>query len=626
MSLLSAPTSGRNVPYLGRVRGGPPGSKRWITYPDPYFDIAGTYLPDSVKSLFMWCRYYSMSDPMIAAAIQSMAEYPITPIVVDASNKGVRKLWERYFEEELMLRSRLIDIGLHYMTYGNAFLSMFFAFTKMLVCQKCSNTVPAKNTKFKYRNHRFETVCTVCGHRGPAEPYDQPHKTTKGARLILWEPDSLDVEFNEITGDYRYFYTPPMEITNAVKLGNRDLVTQLPQNFLESIRRKVRLEIARDNLYHLRRPTMLESRKSKGLGAPLVLPVLKQIFHIALMRKAQEAILAEKILPFQVIYPQQSASNVNPYEMINLRQWRTTVIEEINKWRRDPLYMAVMPLPLGYQSIGGEARALLMSQEIRSEYEMVLAGMGVPSEFLFGGLSYSGSNVSLRMMENRFLVYRSGLAQMVRRFIIPRTAARMGWPTVEAHFKAFKMADDLQRKAFLLELNNLKKISDATLLQETDLNPEEEDQQLQRETTRRLETLKSQQVAEAEIMGEVQELQARYQAKAEHAMAEEQRQMAQGVHGMAPGEPGAVGPQQPVQPGPPGQAPQAGVEQIVAQIQNMAPDQQQATLQRIEAQNPELAQHIRAQLGGGGGGGGGSAGLPLPEQLPPRRDASSAMI
>lgn len=625
MSLLSSPSTGRTTAYRGRIRGGPSGSGKWIKYPDPFFDIAGTYFPKDIKSLYKWCRYYALSDPILSAGIQAMAEYPVTQVVVDDSNRGVSRLWERFFEEELSLRSRLIDIGLYYMTFGTAIISLFFPFTKYLKCGICGEQEPAHNARFKYRRNRFVLHCRSCNSNSEAEAYDLPHKTTKGSRLILWDPDTITTEYNDITGDYRFFYDPPNHIVNKIKTGSdKNLISSLPQNLLESIRKNVKLELSKDNVYILRRPSVLESSKSKGMGTPLLLPALKQIFQLTLMKKAQEAVLLEKVLPFNIVFPQQSTSSVNPYEMINLKEWRNTVIDEIQKWRRDPLYMAVMPVPLGYQALGGEGRTLLMSNEIRVEYETILSGCGIPSELIFGGLSYSGSNVSLRIVENKFLVYRRGLEQFIRRFLIPRTAARMGWPKVEAHFKSFKMADDLQRKAFLFEMSNAGKISDSTLLQESDLNPKEEDDQLREETSRRLEALKSQQLAEAEIAGEVQVLQAKYHAKAQQAMAEEQMQMQQGMQESAPGEPGAGTQRQPVSPG---TAPQQGPQQIAQRLQALPPQAQQATLQRIEAQNPQLAQHIRALIGGGGSGGGqSSAGAPLPEQKPPMRGPGNASI
>jgi hypothetical protein len=258
---------------------------------------------------------------------------------------------------------------------------------------------------------------------------------------------------------------------------------------------------------------------------------------------------------------------------------------------------------------------------MRQVADTIIAGMGCPPELVFGGLSWSGSNVSLRMLENTFLRYMSGLRRLIRYFIVRRTAAHLDWPEIDVRFKPFKMADDLQRKAFLFQLNQAKLISDTTLLQDSDFNPEEEDELLRKEVKRRLEGVEEQQLAEAAIGGKAQVEQAKWQAKAQMVMAREQEQMQSGRHGAAPGEPGEgvteTGVTPTATPEPTGQ-----FQQMVERIRTLSPEAQQQVLQRIAAQNAQLAQQIAQQLGMAQESGSDPAGAPLPEQKPPRREAA----
>lgn len=48
----------------GRIHGSP---VQGVNYPSPFFDIAHTYLPVTVKQLFRWCRYYFLTNPLINA-------------------------------------------------------------------------------------------------------------------------------------------------------------------------------------------------------------------------------------------------------------------------------------------------------------------------------------------------------------------------------------------------------------------------------------------------------------------------------------------------------------------------------------------------------------------------------
>jgi len=187
----------------------------------------------------------------------------------------------------------------------------------------------------------------------------------------------------------------------------------------------------------------------------------------------------------------------------------------------DNAYIPILPLPIGQETVGGDGRALLLSQEIRVWSEHIVAGMGVPNELIFGGLSYSGSNVSLRMLENMFLGYLSDQLSLLR-WVIDRTASYLGWPKVGARFKPFKMADDLQRKAYLFQLNQAGKMSDESLMADAAYDSAKEDKIMEMEASRRVAAMKKQRLLQAEMEGEAMLVTAKWQNKAQaKAMVEQ---------------------------------------------------------------------------------------------------------
>jgi hypothetical protein len=281
--------------------------------------------------------------------------------------------------------------------------------------------------------------------------------------------------------------------------------------------------------------------------------------------------------------------------------------------------------------------------------EQIIAGMGVPRELVFGGMQYSGTNVSMRMVENAFLGYIMRQLHMLK-WIIRNIATFLDWPIPNVRFKPFKMADDLQRKAFLAQLNEAGKLSDTSLLSECDYDQEDENDIMLRETSARLEATKKQQLAMAEIQAEQQLIMAKSQAKAQQVQMEaQQAPIAPGEPGgpegqMAGGSPGAQGveagagvPQTPQQEmssplgmgsRQPTNGGQANIDpmQIAQMISSMPPDQQQMAIENIKAQSPELAEvvmQILMQMQQGGGGGMPVDNRPLPEKLPPRRSTPS---
>lgn len=1023
----------------GRIQGS---AVHGVNYPSPFFDIAHTYLPTTYKQLFRFCRYYFLTNPLINAVVFKMSEYPITDIIIDHEDARVRRRWMEYFHDHLRYRMFQIECGLDHFCYGNAFISLSFPFRKYLTCQSCKWCERADRIRnfWTFTNFEFRLSCPKCGTTADATVFDHYYSDASGIRLVRWNCEDVEISYRELNGESTYFYTIPGGLRNDIVIGKKDIVETAPQIFIQALRQRKGIIFSKDNLFHLKRPSL--AGQDRGWGTPQVLPVLKDTFYLQLMKKSQEAILAEHIVPLRILFPQAASGSSDPFCLsfrtlteaglgykpagevrlgdlvktaygrylpvsavkkravqsnekvfrieaagmaaapveaseehpflavrshgkqkrhisnwlpewveakdlavgdfvayplsreirgdltvdvsqylscfiateprfipwskylacivgyylaegyedagritfslnaketwicdeldeafqqllgrkgfrysrganglayclsdsvlakflrnfcghlawnkrfpgevvflpreillelvrclingdggpensirmnrtvgracrtrsvtytttsfdlalklrelllylgivgkvhttkihrrmrhdvhrvkingdmavalwnllgwkiqtektirdtshcfirggyaffrvqkkevlddvdyvygfqvdgdksfcvpacathnthINLVDWRDQVAAEIARWRHDVNYIPILPLPVGQQSIGGDGKALLLFNEMQQQSELIVAGMGVPREFVFGGLSFAGTSVSMRMLENAFISY-VGKHRLMSRWVMKMVAYGMNWPEANIRFKPFKMADDLQRKAYLFQLNQAGKISDTSLLADADLEQEQEDEIMVREVDKRLEATKKQQLAMAEIQGEAQLIMQKYQVKAQQAAAEATAMPA------APGEPGGPeGPnaanaggipgavesplnaQQALAPGqvPPGQLPPGqgqgqgsqGQQTVGADLVQLAqgyagqmaqlpPEQQQVALQALAGQSPELAQLVQQFLGVMNQGQPQAQqemaaptvdARPLPDKLPPRR-------
>lgn len=1085
----------------GRLGGG---ISNGVNYPSPFFDIAHTYLPNTIKAMFRWCRYYFLTNPIINATVFKLSEYPITEIEIDHADKKVANKWKEYFEDHLNYRAFQIECGLDYNTYGNCLTSLSFPFKKFLTCRRCKFQAEAKRIRpnWVFTNYEFRLSCPQCGELGTADSKDQYFRNESGVRVMRWNPEDVEITYSDITGESTYFYNIPPGIRNDVIIGKKDAVEQVPEVFIQALRQQKGVVFSKDLFFHLRRPTLAD--QDRGWGLPLLLPCLKDTFYLQVMKKAQESILLEHIVPLRILFPQAGSGTSDPYcvtpdtlvetidglrpaseiamgdylrshtgawrhvegtkaravgvnekvykvvvdslpgfpfkvseehpilavprtsnrsgrarqawvdpafipikdlrvgdyvayptirtqskaaavdlgqytqrsvtdsfvyrrlsqhaaeayewleqtgdhkfawgerkpfleergwsesdfatasamrveasidrisrhvplngdlarlvgyflaegslkegglptfalgsdehwiaddimaaatalgfrgttrydsklcngltvdvqdvllgdllsglcgsgfagkrvpqelaeasnrtvlrmlralfagdgcdfstdtnrvalkmanpsivlearrlllsfgliggiakevpkegaiskspsfhlayngeqadalrllfchgelptqpwsklgvlrggyvlhriasveeveeptvigfqmaedksfcvagvathnTTINLVDWRDHVATEIARWRYDSAYIPILPLPIGNQTIGGDGRALLMVQEMQQMSEQLINGMQVPLEFIKGGLSYAGTNISMRMLENQFIVYLSRHTRMAK-WAMRSVADYLQWPLADIRFKPFKMADDIQRKAFLFQLNQAGKVSDTTLLMDSDLDQEKEDQIMERETVGRMAATKKQQLAQAELQGEQQVIMMKLQAKAQQELA------AATASPLAPGEPGGpegtAGAAVPPAPmaemssplnagqnmgmhGGPTQAGQSvamGGSSIIAmaqttamQLSGMDPAQQLLAIKELRKQSPELADLVLQMLQSMPNqqqqaaeaavasapqapnmlGADGKAAVqvdmrPMPEKLPPRRAAGT---
>lgn len=581
--------------------------RRGTVYPSPFFDIAQTYMPPTIKELFRWCAYFFYKDAMIGSTVTKIAEYPVTNLIYNANQRHVREGWKNILEDVLNIKPFLIEIGLDYFCYGNAMVSMNFPFVRWIQCNHCKSMYKLADRSFKYsfQNYEFRFECASCGQHAIGKIIDRPVRDRTGINFVRWDPRNIDIHYNPITGKSKYRYKVPNKIKKAIQQGTRDILVDIPEVFIQALKKRRDVALSNQNLFHFKRPTLAE--QDMGWGKPLTIHSMSRMFYLYVLRRAQEAIALQRIMPLEFIFPQANAQQ-DPYQHVNLSSWQGTVQDEIRKWRIDPNYISVVAVPLGFERLGGDGRALLLGPEIEVTNKEITGGMGVPIEFVFGGLSWSGSSVSLRTLENHFLMYRRLLLRFVN-WAKNRVQLYLGLPDVDIGFTEFKMADDIQRKQIVIQLNAANKISDHTMLTELGFDYDSEISMIEKEAEQRNRIQALIQKAQTEAQGEAQIIQAKYQARAQEAFQEAQGAYSGGQAGFEGQEGSQIQATQGAAPGnglPPSnanqagesaqQAPQEGSENTSQSVdQEMA---QQAAQQQAAQQQGQVAGQAGEQAGG----------------------------
>jgi len=482
--------------------------------------------------------------------------------------------------------------------YGNAFISINLPFVRWLQCTGCKSlhrlSDPA--VEYKFQNFGFNIKCQDCGISCVAKIVDKPLRDRSGINFVRWDPKNIDIHYNPITGRSKYRYKIPNKIQKAIQGGERAILVDIPEIFLQALKQKRDIALSDQNLFHFKRPTLAEA--DMGWGKPLIIHSMGRMFYLYVLRRAQEAIALQRIMPLEFIFPQANAQQ-DPYQHVNLSSWQGTVQNEIRKWRTDPNYISVVAVPLGFERLGGDGRALLLGPEIEVTNKEITGGMGVPLEFVFGGLSWSGSSVSLRTLENHFLMHRRLLLRFVN-WAKNRIRLYLGLPDIEIGFTEFKMADDIQRKQIVIQLNAANKISDHTMLTELGFDYDDELKMIEKEADQRNRIQAVTMKAQSEAQGEASIVQAKYQARAQEAMNEASGgqsggQPGQGEQGQGQMQQGDQQPQAQPQEGQPQMAQDAPSADQQAADQQMG---QQAALQGAA----QLPANVEGETGTSAGG------------------------
>lgn len=572
-------------------------------YPSPFFDMARTFMPSTTRETFEWCAYFQQKNPLINAVTYKLAAYAITDLVYDAKNP-VADTYKNLYEDVLQMRTFIQEFNLDRYTFGNAFASVAFPISKILECVACGFKKLARDAAWKWKGNKFVLECSSCKHVASAKVKDETLQSASRIKLVRWNPRNITLKYNELTQETRYFYSMPLQTKNELRLGRRETLCETPQAFLDALDGNKLIELRPGTVFHARRAAISRDPSDSMWGAPIVLPVLQTVFLMQVLQKSQEVVAMEYVVPFRFLHPDVRTQGGDVYGNVSLVDWQKAIKEQVQQWKRDAGHIAVFPVPVGQQVMGGQGRSLLLHQELRIYGDMILGGMGVPPGFYYGEAQWNGANVNLRALENEFLSNRQDMQRLVD-FITRRVSSGLAIEYCKHKFKPFKMADDLARAQFKFGLAREGYISRSSFLQDIDYDYEEENRLIEQEQATLAKRQQEQALAQAATQGLAGIAGANYQMVAQSQAAKQQQAAAQPAPGQA---------------GPPQDQPDAA-----SQIAAMPEPQRHQVLSKLKLQNPSLYQAVAAVLSGQGQGSLPNGGT-LPEQRSPRAGPARQQI
>ncbi|MCC7572196.1 MAG: hypothetical protein KO464_02260 [Candidatus Methanofastidiosum sp.] len=465
---------------------------------DPFFNLAAMHTPSDYKTLLRYAKYFYATEPLVSDIVFKKAEYPITSLLIKTANSAVKAAYESVFEE-MQLRENLVEIGINYYIFGVVFATLYEPFRRTYTCSVCGSVVEPEGNQnpaddmdkanWDIRSKSLYIYCPNCKVKQKANYSEEKITTSNDFRLHLWDPLYIEDEYNPLSERHTFVYTIPKKVLNDIRTKARFL-KEVPKTFLEvALQDKAAVRFNEDKIIFLKRPSYADDLN--GLGIPPVFHIANSLYHMGLLKKANDFIAADHLKPYRYFTPAMVQGSPYPPQMPafpNMGNMASSFATQIQRWRNDPNEIAFFPIPLQQNSIGGDGRPLMVHQELQITENEIISGLQVPQEFVKGGLSWSGSSVSLRMLENHFINYRGFLSRVIKR-VAKRISLTKDLPEVEVGLQEFKMADDAERKRYYMELNGRQKLSDETLMEELGLNPETEFNKMLKDAKRNAQLL-----------------------------------------------------------------------------------------------------------------------------------------
>lgn len=554
-------------------------------FPSPFLDMASMVMPKDRKSAFELCEAVFYSNGTYRRAVEQIIAYFLTDVEVLGTGDEERIKYEEYLRDEVDILGHVQRVFRDRACYGNGMMSIMTPFRRFMRCPDCGSLQPLRvvyqqpEYEFSFQDFEFRGKCPNCKWHGNWDVYDMPSASNDPLIVKHWSPYEIDIIHDPYTGDSDYLWNIPATYKKQLRDGHLYHLERATLEVIKAVKNDSLFRINKGNLFHAKEQT-LSGAGDASWGTSLVLTNLRQVWYVAMLKRYNEALVMDYIIPFRVITPAprksaaQGGAMADPLLNLNMGTELSEIRKMLAERRRDPASWHTLSFPVEYQAMGGDAKNLTPHDLLEQGQLELITNIGAPVDLFRQSFESGSTALGLRLFEVSWRHMAYEMNALVK-WAVDKVALYKQWENVDARLQKVSRADEMQDIMARLQLMMGGQISGTSALRPMHLDYIEEQRRL---------------AAEAQ---KVQELQAEQQEQMEQAAFGEQ--LAQGgAAGPAGAAPPGGGQPAPADPSAGGGAPPAGaagqspVQAAMSTGMPMSPDD-------MLAEADSLAQYLMTQ-------------------------------
>ena len=347
------------------------------------------YWPVTLKEKYSWYRFFAKEDPIVGAAIDLQIELPLSKIMLKMPRVKDKELKEKILSKyenvmnKLNLFSKMQNILREYLVIGNSFNFL----------------------EWDEENKEWSKMIQLI-----PEEVDVTTLPLSDYSLIKYKPEVLVRLIKKIDVDF--------ENVNSIE-ELKDLVTEeeflsissVPLEMLKQLYKDGAVVIDSDPyvngtdqigsfVHHFAR----SKQEYEDYGASILERVLNPLILRELFKNTQVGPATRNMTPKNKI----SAPGITPSQLEELR-------EQIDLSYLNPDYAIVTNFDWSWEQIGSEHRLLDLSREYENIDQQLYSALGVTKELLTGEGMYSGSKISVEILNTRCLLIREMFQEFIEK-------------------------------------------------------------------------------------------------------------------------------------------------------------------------------------------------------------------
>lgn len=366
--------------------------------------------------------------------------------------------------EERETHSFVVDNGIITSNcYGNSFLRLHLPFDRVLVDHRNGKykeyALPmfGADVKYDYKAMKYDVPDPTTFDRPKDKRsrikldfIDRPSRDKSRIRLRKIDPRQIVLQHSFMSGKQQMIYRFEPEWVTMIKNSIMYQVNETPMSMLKAIALEQDFLFNEGQVFHFKAPT-ISGVSNYGWGLPETIANFRHIHQLQVLRKIDESVGLDYMLPFRMFHPVPSAQASDPMNYMLLNRWGSEIKNVINKRRTDPFAIHALPFPVSYQEFGAQGKSLAPKELVEYHNGVLLDAMGYPAELFKGSLQIQQVPTAVRLFENSFHFIHQGFDRIVK-WVSGRVCDYIGQQRLETSLQLPRLADDLERQRVYMQL------------------------------------------------------------------------------------------------------------------------------------------------------------------------------
>lgn len=434
-------------------------------FADPFLLPSSTAIPTELQSALDFCLFLYYLNPLYRRASTRVVSHFVTDIdfVGKDGDQDERDEFKNFLINELDLFGTLLEVGQEWAAYGNAFLRLHLPFDRVLVDHRNGKykeyalSMFGADVKYDYKSMKYDVPDPVTfdrpkdkRERVKLDFIDRPSRDKSRIKLRKIDPRQIVLQHSFMSGKQQVIYRFEPEWVTMIKNSVMYQINETPMSMLKAIALEQDFLFNEGQIFHFKAPT-ISGVSNYGWGLPETIANFRHIHQLQVLRKIDEAVGLDYMLPFRLFHPNSSGQAGDPMSYMLLNRWGAEIKEVIKRRRTDPFAMHALPFPVTYQEFGAEGKNLAPKELVEYHNNVLLDAMGYPAELFKGSLQIQQVPTAVRLFENSFHFIHQGFDRIVK-WVSKRICDYIGQQRMDVSLQLPRLADDLERQRVYMQL------------------------------------------------------------------------------------------------------------------------------------------------------------------------------